>query len=312
MGKRRPSGDGMVRKREDGRWEGRIVVGHKGNGDSIFRYVSAGSQKELTAKLRQNIDAYQGVNLTEESSMTLSEWLDKWLELNMAQRDHSGEYAGGIPPDIMNHQAPAGQQAHQQDHPGRCPEAVPGCPEAWPYSGGGPGVWTPCPAGVCPPSPRGAAPGHGRGGAVENGLIPCEIPEGLRCPKDCYSPKKDSQRRAAGHLQWRRSGRIPSGTTSSTRSSPQACGKARSAASCGPTLTASREPSPLDAPSTAGGVEGSPGATKTGAWKAGSSPCRPARRSCCKSEKALLLPSGSSPTRFCRSSPCRRTWPTTG
>ena len=28
MSKRRPSGDGMVRKREDGRWEGRIVVGH--------------------------------------------------------------------------------------------------------------------------------------------------------------------------------------------------------------------------------------------------------------------------------------------
>ena len=26
MAKRRPSGDGMVRKREDGRWEGRIVV----------------------------------------------------------------------------------------------------------------------------------------------------------------------------------------------------------------------------------------------------------------------------------------------
>ena len=27
MGKRRPSGDGLVRKREDGRWEGRIVAG---------------------------------------------------------------------------------------------------------------------------------------------------------------------------------------------------------------------------------------------------------------------------------------------
>ena len=26
---------------EDGRWEGRIVVGHKENGDSIFRYVYA-------------------------------------------------------------------------------------------------------------------------------------------------------------------------------------------------------------------------------------------------------------------------------
>lgn len=79
MAKRRPSGDGMVRKRSDGRWEGRIVVGHKENGDSIFRYVYADTQKELTAKLRQNIDAYQGIDLTEQSQMTLSEWLDQWL-----------------------------------------------------------------------------------------------------------------------------------------------------------------------------------------------------------------------------------------
>lgn len=79
MSKRRPSGDGMVRKREDGRWEGRMVIGHKDNGDSIFRYIYANTQKELTAKLRQNIDAYQGVDLTEESKMTLSEWLDRWL-----------------------------------------------------------------------------------------------------------------------------------------------------------------------------------------------------------------------------------------
>ena len=34
MAKRRPSGDGMVRKREDGRWEGRIVVGHTANSAS--------------------------------------------------------------------------------------------------------------------------------------------------------------------------------------------------------------------------------------------------------------------------------------
>ena len=63
MAKRRPSGDGMVRKREDGRWEGRIVVGHKGNGDSIFRYISAPTQKELSAKLRQLTEAYKGVDL---------------------------------------------------------------------------------------------------------------------------------------------------------------------------------------------------------------------------------------------------------
>ena len=69
MAKRRPSGDGMVRRRDDGRWEGRIVVGHKENGDSIFRYVYAPTQKELSAKLRQHIDSYQGADLTEQSTM---------------------------------------------------------------------------------------------------------------------------------------------------------------------------------------------------------------------------------------------------
>ena len=83
MGKRRPSGDGMVRKRPDGRWEGRIVVGHKADGSSIFRYLYADTQKELTTKLRQNIDAYQGVELTEQSKMTLAQWLDRWSTVYM-------------------------------------------------------------------------------------------------------------------------------------------------------------------------------------------------------------------------------------
>ena len=79
MAKRRPSGDGMVRKREDGRWEGRIVVGHKDNGDSIFHYVSAKTQKALLEKLHKSIDEYDGAELTEDSRMTLGEWLDIWL-----------------------------------------------------------------------------------------------------------------------------------------------------------------------------------------------------------------------------------------
>ena len=80
MAKRRPSGDGMVRKREDGRWEGRIVVGHKENGDSIFRYLSAKSQKALMKKLHRSIEEYRDVDLSEDSRMPLGEWLDRWLE----------------------------------------------------------------------------------------------------------------------------------------------------------------------------------------------------------------------------------------
>ncbi len=69
----------MVRKRDDGRWEGRIVVGHKANGDPIFRHVYAKTQKALTEKLHQSIECYQDVELTEDSRMTLGEWLDRWL-----------------------------------------------------------------------------------------------------------------------------------------------------------------------------------------------------------------------------------------
>lgn len=80
MAKRRPSGDGMVRKKEDGRWEGRIVVGHKQSGEPIFRYVYGRTQKELLSKLHQSIETYQDVELTEDSRMTLGEWLDRWLD----------------------------------------------------------------------------------------------------------------------------------------------------------------------------------------------------------------------------------------
>ena len=79
MAKRRPAGDGMVRKREDGRWEGRIVIGHKENGEPLFRHVYAKTQKALLDKLHQNIECYRDVELTEDSRMTLSEWLDRWL-----------------------------------------------------------------------------------------------------------------------------------------------------------------------------------------------------------------------------------------
>ena len=40
MGNKRPDGDGLVRKRDDGRWEGRIVVGHKEDGTPSYKAVA--------------------------------------------------------------------------------------------------------------------------------------------------------------------------------------------------------------------------------------------------------------------------------
>ena len=53
MAKRRPNGDGMIRKRADGRWEGRIIAGHKEDGKPIYKTVIAKTQKELIPKLNQ-------------------------------------------------------------------------------------------------------------------------------------------------------------------------------------------------------------------------------------------------------------------
>ena len=80
MAKRRPSGEGMIRQKKKGQWEGRIVVGHKENGDPIFRYVYAKTQKELIDKLHHKIDEFRDAELTENSNMMLGEWLDKWID----------------------------------------------------------------------------------------------------------------------------------------------------------------------------------------------------------------------------------------
>ena len=37
--RRRPQGDGMIRKRSDGRWEGRIIIGHKNDGTPMYKSV---------------------------------------------------------------------------------------------------------------------------------------------------------------------------------------------------------------------------------------------------------------------------------
>ncbi len=86
MAKRRPNGDGLVRKRKDGRWEGRIVVGYKNNGSPIYKYVFAKTQKELLEKLHQLIGVYRDADLTEDCNMSLGEWLDRWIEEYMVFR----------------------------------------------------------------------------------------------------------------------------------------------------------------------------------------------------------------------------------
>ena len=105
MAKRRPSGDGLVRKRADGRWEGRIVVGHKENGNPIYRSVFAEKQSDLMPRLNELKMQYAGVELTEESSITLGEWLGRWMEEYKKPILRPSTYSG-YGKDIENHILP--------------------------------------------------------------------------------------------------------------------------------------------------------------------------------------------------------------
>ncbi len=77
--KRRKAGAGTVRKRSDGRWEGRIVVGYDENNLPKTKGVLAKTKLECEAKL-EKLKESLGFNATEKCypSMPFGEWMDYW------------------------------------------------------------------------------------------------------------------------------------------------------------------------------------------------------------------------------------------
>ena len=86
MARKRPAGDGLIRKRKDGRWEGRIVIGHHDSGTPIYKTVYGKTQKDTLLNLHIAIEQYRNVNLTDDCRMTLEEWLNKWLDEYMSPK----------------------------------------------------------------------------------------------------------------------------------------------------------------------------------------------------------------------------------
>ena len=84
MAKRRANGDGTLRKRDDGRWEGRIVIGTKKNGQTLYKGFTNKSQKEVLSQMNLFKEKLKGATLCEDYRMTLGEWLDKWLNEHKA------------------------------------------------------------------------------------------------------------------------------------------------------------------------------------------------------------------------------------
>ena len=77
MAKRRANGEGNIRKRKDGRWEGRYTAGRDPEtGKTIYKNVLGRTQAEVKQKLKTVIEESSSLDPAKAGQYTVGQWLD--------------------------------------------------------------------------------------------------------------------------------------------------------------------------------------------------------------------------------------------
>ena len=110
MAKRRSNGEGNIRKRKDGRWEGRYTAGHDpATGKQVFKNVLGKTQAEVKEKLQKALAQAGKIDFTKTGKYTVGTWMDAWFE-NVAKvkvrasshQTYKGYIENHIKPNIGN------------------------------------------------------------------------------------------------------------------------------------------------------------------------------------------------------------------
>lgn len=81
MGRKRKSGDGTVRLRRDGRWEGRVVIGYDDKGLPKTKNVLAKTKTACVEKLKALKDTIApSTSAKVRADMPFGEWVEHWYE----------------------------------------------------------------------------------------------------------------------------------------------------------------------------------------------------------------------------------------
>ena len=80
MAKKRKYGSGTVRKRSDGRWEARVVVGYDESGNPKTKNVLAKTKAECLAKLEELKEKYAPPVTRCKPDMPFGDWMDFWYQ----------------------------------------------------------------------------------------------------------------------------------------------------------------------------------------------------------------------------------------
>ena len=83
MAKKRANGEGNIRKRKDGRWEGRYTAGYDSKtGKRIIKNVLGKTQAEVKEKLKIALEETNGLDVSKAADeYTVTSWLRTWYEL---------------------------------------------------------------------------------------------------------------------------------------------------------------------------------------------------------------------------------------
>jgi len=81
MAKKRANGEGNIRKRKDGRWEGRYTAGHDPvTGKQIIKNVLGKTQAEVKEKLKKALVEAGQIDFAKSGKYTVGTWMDEWFE----------------------------------------------------------------------------------------------------------------------------------------------------------------------------------------------------------------------------------------
>jgi len=96
MAKKRKDGEGTLRLRKDGRWEGRIIIGYDEKDKAITKTVTARSKRACETKLKELRTKHApaiGVSRRQaKPDMKLADWLDMWYKLYVKPKSKIGTH----------------------------------------------------------------------------------------------------------------------------------------------------------------------------------------------------------------------------
>ena len=110
MARKRKNGDGTIRQRADGRWEGRYVIGYDDKGYPKTKNVLAKTKRECAEKLQKLKEELGGIKSDKvKSNMRFGDWLEYWYENHSkpkirptTQEGYEGRIRLHIIPEIGN------------------------------------------------------------------------------------------------------------------------------------------------------------------------------------------------------------------